>query len=199
MIALWRHSTVYGIYPQDMHMIWFCVVFLWFYYQWWVIHAKQLPVFFRVALFHHYGDVTMGTMASQITSLAIVYSTVNSSADKIKHQSSASLAFVRIYQWPVNIPHKGPVTRKLFPFDDVIMGPDVVYRPHGSIMIKAFPCHDVIIAHILTHLLLDKMATFSQTIFSDSFLWMQNFMFWLKLQWSLFLRVQLAIRQHWFR
>ena len=39
-----------------------------------------------------------------------------------KHQSSASLAFVRgIHRWPVNSPHKGPVTRKMFPFDDVIM------------------------------------------------------------------------------
>ena len=39
-----------------------------------------------------------------------------------EHQSSASLAFVRgIHRWPVNSPHKGPVTRKMFPFDDVIM------------------------------------------------------------------------------
>ena len=38
------------------------------------------------------------------------------------HQSSASLAFVRgIHMWPVNSPHKGSVTRKMFPFDDVIM------------------------------------------------------------------------------
>ena len=42
--------------------------------------------------------------------------------DQRKHQSSASLAFVRgIHRWPVNSPHKGPVTRKMFPFDDVIM------------------------------------------------------------------------------
>ena len=40
----------------------------------------------------HYGDVIMGTIASQITSLAIVYSTVYSGADQRKHQSSASLA-----------------------------------------------------------------------------------------------------------
>ena len=34
----------------------------------------------------------------------------------------ASLAFVLgIHQWPVNSPHKWPVTRKMFPFDDVIM------------------------------------------------------------------------------
>ena len=71
----------------------------------------------------HYSDVIMGAMASQITSLTIVYSTVYSGADQRKHQSSASLAFVwGIHQWPLNSPHKGPVTRKMFPFDDVIMG-----------------------------------------------------------------------------
>ena len=64
----------------------------------------------------------MDTMASQITSLMIIYSTVYLEADQRKHQSSASLAFVRgIHRWPVNSPHKGPVTRKMFPFDDVIM------------------------------------------------------------------------------
>ena len=64
----------------------------------------------------------MGTIASQITSLTIVYSTVYSGADQSKHQSSASLAFVwGIHRGPVNSPHKWPVTRKMFPFDDVIM------------------------------------------------------------------------------
>ena len=64
----------------------------------------------------------MGAMASQTTSLTIVYSTVYSDEDQGKHQSSASLAFVReIHRWPVNSSHKGPVTRKMFPFDDVIM------------------------------------------------------------------------------
>ena len=65
----------------------------------------------------------MDSMASQITSLAIVYSAVYSGADQRKLQSSASLAFVRgIHRGQVNSPHKGPVTRKMFPFDDVIMG-----------------------------------------------------------------------------
>ena len=69
----------------------------------------------------HYNDVIMGAMASQITSLTIVYSSVYS-ADQRKHQSSASLAFVKgIHRWPVNSPHKGPVTRKMFPFDDAVM------------------------------------------------------------------------------
>ena len=70
----------------------------------------------------HYDDVIVVTMASQITSLTIVYSTVCQGADQRKHQSSTSLAFVRgIHRWPMNAPHKGPVTRKMFPFDDVFM------------------------------------------------------------------------------
>ena len=57
----------------------------------------------------------MGTIASQITSLTIVYSNVYSDADQRKHQSSASLAFVRGSQrGPVNSPLKWPVTRKFF-------------------------------------------------------------------------------------
>ena len=64
----------------------------------------------------------MSATTSQITSLTIVYSTVNSDADQRKHQSSASLDSVRgIHRGPVNSPHIGPVTRKMFPFDDVIM------------------------------------------------------------------------------
>ena len=64
----------------------------------------------------------MSAIASQITSLTIVYSTVYPGADQSKHQSSASLAFVwGIHRRLVNSPHKWPVTRKVFPFDDIIM------------------------------------------------------------------------------
>ena len=64
----------------------------------------------------------MGAIASQITSLTIVYSTVYWDADQRKHQSSASLAFVRgIHQGQVSSLHKRPVTRRMFPFDDVIV------------------------------------------------------------------------------
>ena len=70
----------------------------------------------------HYNDVIMSTMASQITSLTIVYSTIYSGTNQRKHQSSTSLAFVRgIHRSPVNSPHKGLVTRKMFSFDDAIM------------------------------------------------------------------------------
>ena len=70
----------------------------------------------------HYDDVIMTMLASQITSLTVVYSIVYSGVNQRKHQSSASLAFVwEIHRGPVNFPHKWPVTRKMFPFDDVIM------------------------------------------------------------------------------
>ena len=76
-------------------------------------------VYVKIHTVVHYDDVIMGAIASQITSLTIVYSTVYSGADQSKHQSSASLAFV----WGIHrgSPHKWPVTRKMFPFDDVIM------------------------------------------------------------------------------
>ena len=94
------------------------------------IHAPQW------AMRHLYGDIIMGAMASQITNLTIIYSTVYSGADQRKHQSSASLAFVRgIHRWPVNSPHKWPVTRKMFPFDDVIMETDFFKASFSILMI----------------------------------------------------------------
>ena len=59
----------------------------------------------------HKNDVIMSAMASQITSLSIVYSSVYLGADQRKHQSSSSLAFM----WEVT------GDRKMFSFDDVIM------------------------------------------------------------------------------
>ena len=81
----------------------------------WIVHVQYL--------YRHCNDVIMSAaMASQFTGVSAVYSSVCSGAAQRKHQSSASLAFVRgIHRWPVNSPHKGPVTRKMFPFDDVIL------------------------------------------------------------------------------
>ena len=74
----------------------------------WFVYAAQ--VMQRL----HYSDVIMGAMASQITSLTIACSTVYSGTDQRNHQSSASLAFVRgIHRWPVNSPHKWPVTENV--------------------------------------------------------------------------------------
>ena len=101
-IAL-EYNTILNALTGDLYGAFFCV--LW----------RKIPR-------DHCSDVIVGSMASEITNLTIVYSIVYSSADQRKHQSSASLAFVRgIHRWPLNSPHKGPVTRKMFPFDDVIM------------------------------------------------------------------------------
>ena len=75
----------------------------------------------------HYSDIIMSTMASQITGVWIDYTNLCSGADKRKHQSSPSLAFVRgNHRSPVDYPHKGPATRNMFPFDDVTMSDDKV-------------------------------------------------------------------------
>ena len=83
----------------------------------------------KVVIVQHYSDVIMTEGASQITSLTTVYSAVYSSGGQRKHQRSASLAFVLgIHRGPVNSPHKWPVTRKMLPFDDVIMKTHVAER-----------------------------------------------------------------------
>ena len=113
------------------------------------------------SLINYYSDVIMGAMASQITSVSIICSTVSSGADQRKHQSSPSLAFVRgIHRWPVNSPHKGPVTRKMFPFDDVI-----IIKP-------------------LTLWRLHKMVDILQATFSMFNQWKLSFQF--VIQWGLF-------------
>ena len=80
----------------------------------------------------------MGTMASQIS---IVYPTVYSRVDQQKHESSKSLAFVReIRRWPVNSSHKWPVTRKMFPFEDIMMINRMAeFRPSVQLTISLNP------------------------------------------------------------
>ena len=73
----------------------------------------------------HYSNVIMNTMVSLITSVSSVCPTVWAGTHQRKHQSSASVAFVRgIHWWPVDSPHKGPVTQKMFSCDDTIMWRD---------------------------------------------------------------------------
>ena len=127
------HKAV-GCWPQILSMKWLIhckYIYILYIYtniilmclQLWTTKGCFWPrrTFFEITGLH-YNDVIMSPIASQFTSLTIVYSTVYSGADQRKHQSSASLAFVRgTHRWPVNSPHKGPITRKMFPFDDVIM------------------------------------------------------------------------------
>ena len=89
--------------------------------------ATRIHTWTSQTLKYHHNDVIMSSMMSQITSRTIVYSIVYSGADQRKHQSSASLAFVRgNHRWPVISPHKRPATWKKFPFDDVIM---IFFKP----------------------------------------------------------------------
>ena len=106
------------------------------------IHAF-CDLLWLLAVGRHYGDVKMGMIASQITSLTIVYSTVYSDAVQRKHQCSASLAFVwGIHPWPVNSPHKWPVTRKMFPFDGVIMATDCACALASEATLKIWLMND---------------------------------------------------------
>ena len=68
----------------------------------------------------------------------------------MQHQSSASLAFVwEIYRWPVNSPHKGPVTQKMFPFDIVIMfGWTKIEKQNKTVFLAGLfpqPCECIVI------------------------------------------------------
>ena len=79
-------------------------------------------LFLNIAWRCRYNDVIMSVILSQTTGVSMVYWTVCSGADQRKHHSSASLALTRgNHRWPVNSPHKDPVTRKMFSFDDFIM------------------------------------------------------------------------------
>ena len=77
------------------------------------LHRPDKPVvvmhIMMKCLGNHYTDLTMSAMASQITSISIVYSIIGPGADQRKHQRFASLAFAwGIHRWPLNSPQKRP-------------------------------------------------------------------------------------------
>ena len=71
-------------------------------------------------------------------------------------------------------------------------------NPHSSGLFQCFP-QNMSALQGLTLWGWDKMATSFQTTFSNAFSWMKIYELWLKLNWSLFLMVQLSIFQQWFR
>ena len=81
---------------------------------------------FFMDTFHH-NDLMISAMASKITSLTIVYSTVYSGTEQRKHQRCTSLAFGRGI-------HKGPVTQTMFPFDDVITCQFIIISPCATLI-----------------------------------------------------------------
>ena len=124
LLCFWRVQ----LYRFDKLFTWLYTILDWI-IRWKLYYSHHLPA--GSANVFHYSDVVMGAMASQITSLTIVESTVYSGADQRKHQSSTSLAFVRgIHRWPVNSPHKGPVTRKMFP---LMTSSCTIYWPPGDV------------------------------------------------------------------
>ena len=153
----------------------------------------------------------MSAMAST-TSISIVCTAVCSDADQRKHQSSASLTFVRgIHQWSVNSPHKGPVTRKTFPFDDNIIFIVAITRlSFHKERIGMFwkNVENPLASQRPVTYFTNEINTlrprqngrhFSDNI-SNAFSWMNIFKFRLKFHWNLlFLRVQMTIFHHWFR
>ena len=116
-----RTNQTINIYRHDgsvLSICWLCIVHV-----------------YNDGFLEHYNDAIMGAMASQITSPTVVYIAVYSGADQWKHQSCASLPFMRgIQRWPVNSPHKWPVTRNFFPFDDVIMKCHKIYSSQSGIV-----------------------------------------------------------------
>ena len=120
---------IVGIYQS----VWLCIRCQLLYIHCMGVTNSMNGILFASYLYQviHYNDVIMGDIASQITSLTIVFSAVHLDTDQRKHQSSVSLAFVRR---PVNSPHKWPVTRKMFPFDDVIMSSDIWIVSHCSVL-----------------------------------------------------------------
>ena len=70
-------------------------------------------------------------------------STLSSSADQRKYQSSTSLAFARaIHRPPVDCPHKRPVTQKIFSFDDdfVVIHHDIQCKSACRYLVALIKC-----------------------------------------------------------
>ena len=116
----WFHNDAGQHVPISCHNYMVCLP--------WIFFSPSVPEVKGIvnsALYNlplDYSDVKMSVMVSKITSISIVHSTICLGANQRNHQSSTTLAFVRgIRQWPVNPLHKGPVMRKMFPFDYVII------------------------------------------------------------------------------
>ena len=120
MTASFQCKYLLSHFAIHFHSHWIC--------PWWYeINAKELMPSRRP----HYNHIIMNTMASHITSLTIIYSTGYSGADERKHQSSASLAFVRgIHRWPRWIPCTNDQWHGFFFFHLMISSCSIVILIH---------------------------------------------------------------------
>ena len=135
-------------------------------------HTSTIPMMLFVKSIH-YCDVIMSVIVSQITSVSIVYSTVCSSADQRTHHNSASLAIVRgIHRSPVNSPHTGPVTCKMFPCEDVIMICNICNALDGVRMLVilqptySFKCHHTQVLTLIPHFFVLKRRSSRKSVTS---------------------------------
>ena len=112
----WVHMAMQCIYTCSWHDEYMCCNPLPYIQGTVYLHAESTNEMIWLDEDHFYSDVIISAMASQITGVSMVRSPGRSGAHQRKHQSSASLAL-----WGVNSLNKGPVTRRMFPFDDVIM------------------------------------------------------------------------------
>ena len=116
----------------------------------------------------HYSDVIMGSMTSQITNLTIVYSAIYSGADQRKHQKLCVTGLcVGNSPGQVNSPHKWPVTRKMFPFDDVIMYVQInlCYSWYCHL------CDGIFYVHILSYRIICTLCFWHITIIMFILVW----------------------------
>ena len=120
----WVNSAIIMIFPyfQVSYPRWHVELF-------WISEGLATTIYSVTKFCTHWpsGKVTIISLQrrhSEHDGVSNVYSTVCPGAYQRQHQSSASLAFVRgihRYQSPVNSPRKGPITREMFSFYDVIM------------------------------------------------------------------------------
>ena len=138
-----------------------------------------------------YYDVIMIAIASQITSLTIVYSTVYSGTDQRTHQNSASLAFVRgIHRWPLNFQHKWPVTRKMFPFDDVIMTWNPMFRWQETKFLKLSTYPDGVVCVVV--LFTDCRLIAPYGLRESNFIWLVPKWSGFNFKWVTFIHILVA-------
>ena len=116
-------------------------------------HIVKIRLSLQKKSLDHYTDVIMTTMESQITSLTVVYSTVYSDTDQRKHQSSASLAFVKGIHRDRWIPRtKGQLREKCFHLMTTSCVPGIMV-----FMSKPGPdIHSHAYLHVGLHILNDK-------------------------------------------
>ena len=123
--SLWRRCDIFFFINLITGCFWsICLIEFWSlgiiirYHRWHIQMRFRVSHRYKFACHNH--DVIMSTMASQITSLTIVYSIVYSGVDQRKHQSSVSLAFVT-----GEFPAQMASNAEMFPFYDVIMQPRI--------------------------------------------------------------------------